>query len=116
MRYKHITPDQVVPKYIRKKVYKECIDKIKNYNDNDNEIQYDTTSMGLCMLLYCVLWQLNSYMDSAPNGEMWNFYYANISFPEFTNEYKEEIEDEYGDMYNRNNKRIEILERILSQM
>ncbi len=45
----------------------------------------------LCILLPCLLWNLNSFLDRAPNGKIWNYLDTVVAFPEIAQGVKELI-------------------------
>ena len=69
---------QEVPLDIRIEVYKDAI----KYLENDLKGGYDDYSAGLCLLLPCLLWKLNSFFSLAPDGNRWKNEHTVIAFPE----------------------------------
>jgi len=67
-----------VPKEIRLDVYKRAITIIEN-----NEKSYGLENYCLCLLLPCILYELEHYLDNV-NGldENWHFWDTEIGFPE----------------------------------
>lgn len=82
----------VVPPEIRLEVYKDALMVIQSKNRIINSMFYtknkmgrvlhEGRSMGLCLLLPCVLWNLDTYMDKDPNGREWMFSRTWTAFPE----------------------------------
>ncbi len=85
MKNVDILPNQLVPIEIRLEVYEkaiELIEKDENFarlNDTDDNNGYST-----CLLLPCILWDLNHYLDTAPNGQNYSFHTITQMFPEWT--------------------------------
>jgi len=84
MKNVDILPNQLVPIEIRLEVYEkaiELIEKDENFarlNDTDDNNGYPT-----CLLLPCILWDLNHYLDTAPNGQSYSFHTITQMFPEW---------------------------------
>lgn len=79
--------DNTLPVDLRICVYKKAIEVI------ETEVfeKYGLFSGGLCLLLPCLLWDLDNPMKSGPNFYRWDCSYTAVGFPELTNEVKEEI-------------------------
>jgi len=72
MKNENILPGQIVPEDIRLEVYKEALEKI------------GTTYgyFGLCLALPMILWGLKSYLEYAPNRDIWDWKDTETMFPE----------------------------------
>lgn len=79
MENEHILPNTLVPEDIRLKVYKEAIDIIKQ-----GELKYCLGGFDLCLLLPCILWDLDSFLNDTPLGETWWDVDTINQFPEIT--------------------------------
>lgn len=77
MKNENILPGQLVPKEIRHEVYKEALKIVKNFNRN-----YGLTDPHLCLLLPCILWQLENYIYATPCGELIDYTETENMFPE----------------------------------
>lgn len=73
------TLGEVVPETIRLEVYKEALDFIENDREGYGLDKYD----GLCLLLPCIMWDLNHFLSSDPNGYYWCWDETQYAFPEF---------------------------------
>lgn len=73
---------QVVPAEIRLEVYKQALEIIQKQKDVFNLGK----SYGLCILFPCCLWDLDDFLDNAPDSNGWSFYKTIKSFPELTDE------------------------------
>jgi len=78
MRNLHIKPKDVVPVELRIQIYKEAIEHIKSHKG-----EYCPLGKGLCLLMPCLLWGLENFMDDVP-GISWAHYHTLLMFPEFT--------------------------------
>lgn len=96
----------VVPKARRLFVYKQALYILKN-----NIHCYGLPSnKGLCLLLPCVLWNLNHYLDNDPNGDFWLYTRTVITFPEIADKIK--LVKQSSDP---NQTRINILTKIIKE-
>ena len=121
MKNKHIKPHELVPPHIRLRVYR----KASKLLSQDYPISGMTEDRGLCMVLPCVLWDLENYLHKAPNGSDWEYYKMYLMFPELK-DFMEELKlglDEIG--YNRLDKsiaakrdafRITILDKLIAKL
>lgn len=66
-----------VPVELRLKIYKEALNIIK-----ENQSCFSMSSHGLCLLLPCILWDLEDYVSETPSGHDWNFLDTTKAFPE----------------------------------
>lgn len=78
----------LVPKEIRLEVYKEALEIFKN-NTKKSDLN---TKSGLCLLLPCILWDLENFLDKAPDGKHWSYSDTGKRFPELTDNVIEDIE------------------------
>lgn len=112
MKNKTIRLDEVVPEKIRFSVYKKVLEILKTIKNNKSLYgmsSYDN-SFGLCLLLPCVLWNIN-YLDDAPYGENWNWHDVPDAFPEVADGIKI-IESAKSE--DKPQLRIQILEEIIN--
>lgn len=100
-------PGKLVPKAIRLQVYRKAIELIKS-----GEHAFEMDSFSLCLLLPCILWNLITYMDDAPDAEDWIWQETPEMFRELQVSHIERIK--YTPMPERDNVRIEILESFLT--
>jgi hypothetical protein len=86
-KYIHPSLNIVVPPKERLKVYQEAKKYLKaepssRFNDNKDKI---VDELGVCMLLPCLLWNLDSYLDNIPeSNRYWSYSDTVLAFPEFT--------------------------------
>lgn len=73
----HPSLTEIVPKSIRIKIYKKALKIL----ENDPELT-KRLGTGICLVLPCILWDLNHFLDVNPFGEDWNYREAKIAFPE----------------------------------
>ena len=106
MKYIHPSLEEVVPLKLRIKIYKEALKYYKEPSDNFYS--------GLCILLPMLLWELDSYLNDAPNGNSWNWSDTSTAFPEI-DEYLFVITD-CNDSSERRKLRIKILTSILKKL
>jgi len=100
---------QEVPKDIRLEVYIKALESVKYTKDLVGK------HYGLCLLFPILLWELNNYLDNAPNGEDWDWKETPIAFPELT----KEVLNILGSIRihsDLENKRIEYLEQFIEQL
>jgi len=93
-----------VPKDIRLEVYKEALDIIIN-----NKIIKSNSGYNLCILLPCLLWDLEDYWDISPNGETWHYQETIKAFPELTQKFINNI-NKITNINDRHNMRINLLQ------
>lgn len=80
---KDYTLKQIIPSKVRKEVYFKAIEYFKN--EDYSKFKKNSTSnqpLSLSMLLPCLLWDLKSFTDKAPNGEAWDYEDTEEAFPE----------------------------------
>ena len=82
----HYDENKVVPKKVRLEVYERAIEIIEKDKDG-----LRTIGTGLCLLLPCILWDLNRFTDCKPNGEPFRYKNTKCMFPELTKEILDEI-------------------------
>ena len=81
--------DKVIPKRIRFSVYKEALKLLEDASKLPSN-SYDVYGMGtrndnlfgLCLLLPCILWNLENYCHPAPDNTDWDWYNTSFAFPE----------------------------------
>ena len=78
MRNEHLTLESVIPEEIRLECYKEALEIIEQKKDVYG-LDYDTA---LCLLLPCILWNLDDYRDDSPLDEIWNYRDTQTAFKE----------------------------------
>ena len=66
-----------VPDEIRLSVYKDAIKIIEK-----GEIVFGLSEFYLCLMLPCILYDLNHYMGKRHNGNDWHLHDVQIAFPE----------------------------------
>lgn len=77
----------LVPIEIRLDVYKKAL-KILENSRKKSRLNSDD---GLCLLLPCVLWNLEYWQDRAPDGYHWYYCNTSKSFPELNYSVIEDI-------------------------
>jgi len=108
MKNIQIKPYDLVPKEIRIQVYKEAIKRIKTNTHNQ-------LGIGICLVIPCILWGLEFFLDPAPNGDYWTFKITQEMFPEITDEVIDRIK-EVDSEKNQNRMRIKVLEEIVKEL
>jgi hypothetical protein len=76
-----LTLDEELPINVRIAVYKKAIKDI----ETEEYIKYSPVS-SLCIILPCILWNLESFNSNQPNGDMWITNETPTAFPELTEE------------------------------
>lgn len=115
----HPSLKQVVDKATRRRLYKAALLYYTQWDDaKPNEIYhcYDDRirPLGLCILLPCMLWKLNTYMSSNPNtNKSWDHDDTVIAFPEIKR-YISQIESTQNTA--KNALRIKALNEILANL
>lgn len=111
MKNETITLDTIVPKEIRKQVYQEALKYYQNYLIYPNKYQNldDEDSLGLCLLLPCVLWDLEHYLNDSPTG-LWEYEATVHAFPEIK-DYIPEIQGEFNQ-----DKKLKIRIKVLTEI
>jgi len=110
MRNKKYTLEKELPKKIKLQVCKEALELYKN---DENTIQQ--LGIGLCLVLPCVLWELNHYLSCTPNDENWSHSKTEIAFPEIKH-YINSLEETLGSGHSANATRIKWLEEIIQNL
>ncbi len=103
MKNEHIKPGDVVPAEIRIQVYEEALRIIEK-----GERRYWLRENTLCLLLPCILWSLECFLDISPCGNKWFHTHTSTMFPELTDEVIEQITYEHEPTA-KNELRIEFL-------
>lgn len=120
MKNINIDIKKTVPQAIRLQVYKESL---KILQDVNNSIKYKIEqkkyygmfgSIGLCVLLPCVLWDLESLLDNGYNFKVWDYRDTIIGFPELKSKIDLIYHTKSIDPYKKNKIRIEILKGIIN--
>lgn len=70
-----------IPKNVRLRVYKQALKLYTDYVVGKHS-KLDDYSMALCLLLPCILYSFNSYLDIQPNGNIFSWRDTRKSFPE----------------------------------
>ena len=96
----------VVPKDIRLSVYKDAIKIFER-----NEPAFGMNSKGLCLLLPCILYDLDHYLKNKKGGEIWSWWETEKAFPEIE-PYINELNGTIGNE-EKNALRLSILKKIV---
>jgi hypothetical protein len=110
MRNKKYTLEKELPKKIKLQVYKKAL---KLYKNDENTIRQ--LGQGLCLVLPCVLWELNHYLDNAPNAGNWSHLKTEIAFPEIK-PYVDCLKTPLGRGFLGDTTRIKWLEEIIQNL
>lgn len=102
---------QVVPTEIRIQVYRKAIKLI----DKQEKEHVLFGVYALCVLLPCVLWDLKSYADYAPDKKCWSMNDTSTAFPELTDEVIRIIESKDGQT-RRNVTRVAFLRQFIQEL
>lgn len=114
MKYYSLT--EVLPVEVRREVYTKCIDILEEMLDNPTQSFFGANTksdeLGLCILLPCILYNLEHYLDKA-KGKKENWWYGDTpkAFPE-VKDYIDTVRY-LGTLKGRNERRIEILKTAL---
>jgi hypothetical protein len=110
------TLNRKVPMYLRLQIYQTALKILnelqagkkpaKRYGLGDGP--------GLCLLLPCILWNLDNYLDDAPDGNWWDYHQTSIAFPELTEKFIVQIN--YLEREGRVLLRIEFLEKTIREL
>jgi hypothetical protein len=107
----NILPNTLVPTEIRIETYKKAIDIVKS-----GEPKHNVFPHGLCLLLPCVLWNLQHYCDDAPSEDGWNYHDTKNMFPELTQMRLDKIKGiDWTDDKAKNRQRINCLRGMIKQ-
>jgi hypothetical protein len=121
MKNKKCLPNKEVAPKKRLVVYKKAIEYLKGKQKKLEAITcLHPEGGGLCLLLPTILWEI-SFLDNAPNGELWMCEHTNIMFPELKASHIKKITDTYTEPYQKTielrikylTKYVEILEKDL---
>jgi hypothetical protein len=77
MKNKNILPREVVPEKIRLGIYKKALTQVEA-----GYLSHELSGNKLCLLLPCLLWDLESYLDDITPGVYFNWYDTPKMFPE----------------------------------
>jgi len=109
-KYIHPSLKKEVPKELRLEIYKKALDF---YITGGMIARMDPKNAGLCMLLPCILWNLEDYLDGNPNDDSdWNYHDTQKAFPEITKRIIYKVRDSEDTV----KKRIKILKRIIKRL
>jgi hypothetical protein len=75
MKNTDILPGQLVPEEIRLEIYREALRQL------DEPLKYELEDYYLCLLLPCILWELEYYLDDPDSGS-WEYLQTKKMFPE----------------------------------
>jgi len=118
MRNKEITLKEPVPNKIRKIVYQQALKYYQDFLVKPHTkyllIGDEPSTLGLCLLLPCILWDLRNYLNNSPIGDEWNHRETVFGFPEIR-EYTLEI-SETKEHKDRLELRIKVLTEILTNL
>lgn len=69
---------------IRLGTYEKALELLEDHYNEGKYYPYAPRGeeLGLCILLPCILWDLNNYLDPDPNEEYWNYSDTTRAFPE----------------------------------
>lgn len=81
MRNEQYELTEILPKNIRMEVYKEALKFIKCKEEKYG--LYGKHS-GLCLILPCILWDLDTYLSDDPNDNQWEYFDTSTAFPEIS--------------------------------
>mgnify|MGYP003442819381 FL=1 len=109
-KYIHPSLKKKVPKELRLEIYKKALDF---YITGGIIARMKPKNAGLCMLLPCILWNLEDYLDGNPNDDSdWSYHDTQIAFPEITKRIIYKVRDNEDTV----KKRIKILKRIIKRL
>lgn len=110
MEFTYTNPlTEEVPKEIRLEVYKKAKELIENWEE---EINFGLQTPQLCLLLPCILYNLENYLDDSGNGETWSTCDTVLAFTEFTEEDIEAI----ANSIDKNVKRLELVTQWIEKL
>jgi hypothetical protein len=92
--FKHPHLRKVVPPEIRLQIYENALLFFEADDDDYSYNHYyklEKEGAGLCLLLPCILWNLDDYLENQKNNKYWNYSDTSIAFPELTEEIAQEI-------------------------
>jgi len=113
MKNKDISIHDIVPKHIRRATYKKAIEAI----ESEKRIA-GLCSFGLCLILPCLLWDLDHFLSQTPQNRAWDAYDTPSMFPELTEKRIHSISRIYSDnpQIDRNKQRIKVLTEMLAEL
>lgn len=77
MKNENIAPGQLVPEEIRLECYIEALRQLEA-----GEERYGLGAFAACLRLPCILWDLGSFENYAPNVQFWHHEHTELMFPE----------------------------------
>ena len=110
MKNKHICGGDLVPENIRLSVYRKAAEIIR-----EKIWLYQLSEPYLCLLLPCILWELNSFLDKDPNDNIWHDPDTTLMFPELTKDVIRSIEST-NTVNEANNLRLEFLKQFIANL
>ena len=113
MKNEFINLGEPVPDELRLEVYieaKKCVEQMLEGTFNKYRAECD---LGLCLLLPCVLWDLEDYCENSPADVDWDYNDTAKSFPEIS-EWIPKIES--MEHCRKNKVRLECIESAIKQM
>lgn len=115
MKNETINIGDPIPDEIRLEVYKEAKVHIENAIKNPEYDVYGLEGfMGLCTLLPCILYDLETFEDDQPNGLYWEYELTPVSFPELAG-FIEKI-DKIEGQRERNKMRLKFLNSSIKKL
>lgn len=120
MRNTNLKLTEPIPIEIRKMVYSEALIYYKNimdcHTENKQQLKkYDSSILGICMSLPCILWDLDSYMDDV-NGIYWNYFNTEIAFPEIKHYIKNLNIKQESNLFEMAKQRYDIIQKIINNL
>lgn len=109
MKNAQYTLDKLLPEEVRLQCFKEAIEY---YEKKMKGEKVKELAHGLCLVLPCILWNLNSYLSSSPSGEDWSFRQAPKAFGFYLRDIERLLEDDRGEI----KKSLEIRVKFLKQL
>lgn len=110
MRNKQYTLEKELPKKVKLQVYKDALELYKNDENTIKQLGW-----GLCLVLPCVLWEINHYLDTMPNEECWSHKETEIAFPEIK-PYINSLNEPLNHKHTNTLTRISWLEEIIKKL
>jgi len=77
MKNTHIKAGEEVPIELRKEVYRVALGIIER-----RKLKFELSQNHICLLLPCILWGLNSFLEDGPNECGWDCESSKNMFPE----------------------------------
>lgn len=96
--------------------YERALELLEDFYSTGKYLPYSPKgeSLGLCLLLPCILWDLHSYLSDDPDDKSWDYEDTQIAFPELSN-YLDAISDAQGNT-EKNNCRLECLKKMIEEV